>query len=344
MFSCKMYMHIFIFYVFVALVDSQRFMRTPISTSTYGKSPIVSVTSIPSLSAVASQSASPSDSKTTRPSSSSLPSIRPSITQTPSARACDDYKKNSDDDDVEIPENCRPNKYVTALVLVMLFATFSLPIFVHRGLSLIPYNNLNCMQKIIFIIEIISSFSYYVYLCVLFIFALLKYNDKTIKYNDETQTLIATCVLAGLWILSLSCTLLICILTPPRVLSSDPAPESLNNGSGGSSNYTLNINECSPETGERKDLDLCPICQDNADLPRTTLSCTHSFHTKCINEWYKSCLLGRKIPTCPDCRAVMHTPVRGAGGRGRGRGEGGGAGGGGAGGGDAGGGDATVIK
>jgi len=118
-----------------------------------------------------------------------------------------------------------------------------------------------------------------------------------------------------LWILSVSCSLLVCILeTPPRVLSSDPAPESLNNGSGGSSNDTLNINECSSETGERKDLDLCPICQDNADLPRTTLSCTHSFHTKCINEWNKSCLSGRKIPTCPDCRAVMHTPVGGAGG------------------------------
>ena len=330
-----MYKHIFIFSAFVALADSHRFRRTlTISTSIYGTSPIVSVTSIPSLSAVASQSASPSDSKTTRPSSSSLPSIRPSITQTPkttrpsssslpsirpsitqtpSARACDDYYKNSDDDDVEIPENCRPNKYAIALLIVIIF-TISLAIFVHKGLSPYAYNNLNYMQKIIFIIVIISSISYYVYLCVLLIFALLKYNDETIKYNDETQTIINTCVLAGLWILSVSCTLLVRILTPPPiVLSSDPAPESLNNGSGGSSNDTLNINECSLETGERKDLDLCPICQDNADLPRTTLSCRHSFHTKCINKWYKSCSSGGKIPTCPDCRAVMHTLVGGAG-------------------------------
>ena len=57
-------------------------------------------------------------------------------------------------------------------------------------------------------------------------------------------------------------------------------------------------------------LNLCPICQDNADLPRTTLSCRHSFHTKCINEWYKFCSSGGKIPTCPGCRAVIQTPCR----------------------------------
>ena len=166
------------------------------------------------------------------------------------------------------------------------------------------------MQKIIFIIVIISSFSYYVSLCVVIIFGLLKYNEMKYKIV-ETQTLISTCVLAGLFWLSVFCLLLVRILeSPPMVLSSDPAPESLNNGSGGSSNYTLNINECSSETGERKDLDLCPICFDNADLPRTTLSCRHSFHTKCINEWYKFCSSGGKIPTCPDCRAVIQTPCR----------------------------------
>lgn len=76
-------MRIFLFSALVALAASQRFRRTPttISTSTYGTSPIVSGTSVPSLSAIATLSASPSGSRSSRVSSSSLPSV--SVSRSP---------------------------------------------------------------------------------------------------------------------------------------------------------------------------------------------------------------------------------------------------------------------
>lgn len=45
----------------------------------------------------------------------------------------------------------------------------------------------------------------------------------------------------------------------------------------------------------------CPICQENITRQTglTTLSCSHSFHLKCIGTWVL------KSETCPCCRSSM---------------------------------------
>lgn len=66
-----------LFLALLALANSQRFRRSPtaIPTSTYGTSPVPSVSSAPTWTPIATESASSSGSKSARPSSSSPPSV-----------------------------------------------------------------------------------------------------------------------------------------------------------------------------------------------------------------------------------------------------------------------------
>ena len=45
--------------------------------------------------------------------------------------------------------------------------------------------------------------------------------------------------------------------------------------------------------------DACTICLDVLNTNKYTLICNHSFHTKCITEWFE------KSRTCPMCRRVI---------------------------------------
>ena len=73
-----------LFLALLALANSQRFRRSPtaIPTSTYGTSPVPSVSSAPTWTPIATESASSSGSKSPRPSISS----QPSVSETRSAR------------------------------------------------------------------------------------------------------------------------------------------------------------------------------------------------------------------------------------------------------------------
>lgn len=67
----------FLFLALIASANSQRFRRSPTvrPTSTFGTSPVPSVSSAPSWTSIASDSASPSGSRSPHPSASSLPSV-----------------------------------------------------------------------------------------------------------------------------------------------------------------------------------------------------------------------------------------------------------------------------
>ncbi len=49
----------------------------------------------------------------------------------------------------------------------------------------------------------------------------------------------------------------------------------------------------------------CPICFDaiTKQTGSTTLSCEHSFHFRCIDEWFTKQLLDNLHQTCPCCRS-----------------------------------------
>jgi len=72
-----MFVRTCLFLALLALAHSQRFRRSPtaIPTSTYGTSPVPSVSSAPTWTPIASESASSSGSKSPRPSKSSIPSV-----------------------------------------------------------------------------------------------------------------------------------------------------------------------------------------------------------------------------------------------------------------------------
>jgi hypothetical protein len=55
----------------------------------------------------------------------------------------------------------------------------------------------------------------------------------------------------------------------------------------------------------------CSICLTSIDNKKTDLNCTHSFHTNCINEWFKtnkSCPLCRKIAKIKEKIVVINIP------------------------------------
>ena len=92
-----------LFLALLALANSQRFRRSPsaIPTSTYGTSPVPSVSSAPTWTPIASDSASSSGSKSPRPSISSLPSVsetrsaRVSSSQTSTAKISSEPSRSS---------------------------------------------------------------------------------------------------------------------------------------------------------------------------------------------------------------------------------------------------------
>lgn len=64
-----------------------------------------------------------------------------------------------------------------------------------------------------------------------------------------------------------------------------------------------NSNDTNTSTNTDVNNSICPICLepngDDMDLSKSVyLSCSHKFHTKCINPWLKS------KGTCPICRMV----------------------------------------
>ena len=50
----------------------------------------------------------------------------------------------------------------------------------------------------------------------------------------------------------------------------------------------------------------CPIClRDIATSDCSVTSCSHTFHTQCLNAWAQFCRKAKNTPTCPCCRSVF---------------------------------------
>ena len=47
----------------------------------------------------------------------------------------------------------------------------------------------------------------------------------------------------------------------------------------------------------------CPICITDNNSHSISLTCNHTYHSKCINPWVQQCKILEKIPMCPLCNA-----------------------------------------
>jgi hypothetical protein len=45
----------------------------------------------------------------------------------------------------------------------------------------------------------------------------------------------------------------------------------------------------------------CPICITDNNSNSISLTCNHTYHSKCINPWVQQCKILDKIPMCPLC-------------------------------------------
>jgi hypothetical protein len=47
----------------------------------------------------------------------------------------------------------------------------------------------------------------------------------------------------------------------------------------------------------------CPICITDNNSHSISLTCNHTYHSKCIKPWVQQCNILEKIPLCPLCNA-----------------------------------------
>ena len=47
----------------------------------------------------------------------------------------------------------------------------------------------------------------------------------------------------------------------------------------------------------------CPICITDNNYNSISLTCNHTYHSKCIKPWVQQCKILEKIPLCPLCNA-----------------------------------------
>lgn len=45
----------------------------------------------------------------------------------------------------------------------------------------------------------------------------------------------------------------------------------------------------------------CSICQENGIFDKHVTACNHTFHKRCLNEWFRR----TECKTCPNCRQVL---------------------------------------
>jgi len=58
----------------------------------------------------------------------------------------------------------------------------------------------------------------------------------------------------------------------------------------------------------QKNKETCSICLSKFKKGKSCLelNCKHIYHTKCIEDWYDTCLFWNIIPKCPLCKTVIN--------------------------------------